>query len=364
MRIASPRGPRPVPHGVLSACLLAFPSLAFLLLAWGSPSRAAAEASSAGGPALVTVFEGAPVHFLPDSAAKYERPGLTAADGGRLVRTRVTLPEIAGPHRITALLTVRPVPKTDREVFDRWDRAGNVRLVEGGMPPLEVVRFMTAYGGRTDHEVDVTHLAPLLRGERTFEAFVDTWSSPGWTLDVALRYTPVRDHDNATWASPLFYADSFNREEMPAGAEVDVEIPAGLRRVVMKYLSTGHCTDGTDADEFISKANVISVDGTVVARYHPWRDDCRKYRDRNPYTARWTDGSWSSDYARSGWCPGTEVLPLEFDLTDHLTPGRHRIGFCIEDIRPKDENGHFGYWRVSAHLVGWDRPPDLWRNEE
>ena len=80
----------------------------------------------------------------------------------------------------------------------------------------------------------------------------------------------------------------------------------------------------------ISKANVISVDGVVVARFHPWRDDCRRFRDRNPYCARWTDGSWSSDYGRSGWCPG--------------------------------KDGHYGYWRLSAHLVGWDRPPRLWLN--
>ena len=47
---------------------------------------------------------------------------------------------------------------------------------------------------------------------------------------------------------------------------------------------------------------VLAVDGVVVARFHPWRDDCLEFRDRNPYCARWTDGSWSSDYSRSGWC--------------------------------------------------------------
>ena len=135
-----------------------------------------------------------------------------------------------------------------------------------------------------------------------------------------------------------------------------------MKRVVLRYLSTGHCTDGTDEDEFVSKANVISVDGVVVARVHPWRNDCRGMRDRNPYCARWTDGSWSSDYSRSGWCPGDVVAPMEFDLTDRLAPGRHRIGIRVEDVRAKDANGHFGYWRVSASVIGWDHTPRLWRN--
>ena len=41
-----------------------------------------------------------------------------------------------------------------RNVVDRWDRAGWVRLVKPGMAPVELCRFMTAYGGAIEHEVD------------------------------------------------------------------------------------------------------------------------------------------------------------------------------------------------------------------
>jgi hypothetical protein len=157
--------------------------------------------------------------------------------------------------------------------------------------------------------------------------------------------------------------DSYDRESAPHGIDVSVEIPKGMVRVVLEYTATGHCTDGKDADEFISKANVIAVDGHVVARFHPWRDDCRSVRDRNPFTSHWADGSWSSDYSRSGWCPGTAVLPREFDLTDVLKPGRHRMRFVVEDVRPRDADGAYGYWRLSARLVGWDVAPALWTND-
>jgi hypothetical protein len=328
-----------------------------------APSIAAPASAVQPAPIAVELFRDCPLSYAPDSAPSRGVPGVSFEENGRTARVVADLPEIAPPHRITALVTVRPVARNDREVFDRYDRAGSVRLATEGCPDVEVVRFITPYGGRMDCEVDVTHLAPLLRGRRTFRAHIDTWSSPAWRIDVALRYTPVAQYDAATWATPLYFTDSFNRQSMPSGDSVTVEIPPGLARVVLRYLSTGHCTDGTDADEFVSKANVIAVDGVVVARLHPWRDDCRRFRDRNPYCARWTDGSWSSDYSRSGWCPGVEVLPVEFDLTDHLTPGRHAVRFEVEDMRPKDEKGNFGYWRISAHLVGWNKPPALWRNE-
>lgn len=351
-------------RGVAAAvCLTA--SLFLHVPAWGADPEPAPVATRGSSPRIteIAIFRDAPIRWSPDSLRFFARRGLSYVDAGRGVVTTVALPTLRGPHRITAVLTVHPVPKSDREVCDRYDRAGSIRMAVPGAPDLEVLRFITAYGGSTRHEVDVTALAPLLQGRRTFTAHIDTWTSPAWTVDVSLRYTPVADYEDPTWAAPLYRTDNFNREAMPEGDSATIVIPPGLARVVLRYTATGHCTDGVDADEFVSKANVIAVDGVVVARFHPWRDDCRSFRDRNPYCARWTDGRWSSDYARSGWCPGVEVLPQEFDLTDHLRAGRHTIRIAIEDMRPKDAKGNYGYWRVAAALVGWKSPPRLWRNE-
>jgi len=341
------------------------PASKILTLCLGAAIIATAAASLAGTPAgrlTAPVFEDAMVHFNPDTTSKYSLPDLHHEDNGRIAWTEVLLPADPPSGRIHAHLTLHPVPKTDRDVWDRWDRAGNLRLVLDGLPDLEIARFMTSYGGRTDHVVDVSELAPLLRGERRVRAFVDTWVSPAWRIDLTLAYTPDTLYTPPVWTEPIFFTDSFNAHDFPDGAEVRVTVPQGLQRVVLRYLSTGHCTDGRGADEFIAKANVITVDGAVVHRFHPWRDDCRRFRDRNPYCARWTSGYWSSDFSRSGWCPGDEVLPLELDLSDHLTAGEHTVRFVIEDMRPRDEDGHYGYWRVSAAVVGWDAPPRLWRN--
>ena len=101
---------------------------------------------------------------------------------------------------------------------------------------------------------------------------------------------------------------------------------------------------------------MLLVDGQEVFRWRPWRDDCGDFRAVNPYCAKWADGSWSSDYSRSGWCPGDVADPEFIDLSDWLTPGDHTVTWKVEDIRPKDpedEDGHHGYWRISASLAGW-----------
>jgi hypothetical protein len=270
------------------------------------------------------------------------------------IRT-VALPEAPADTRIIARVATRPIAKDEISVHDPWDRAGNVRLSLPGRPDIEIVKFVTAYGGVTEHEVDITHLAPALQGECVFRGFVDTWLSPAWRMDFSLVFeTTEEDRDPPDWVRPLLHEPSATAESLgDAGYAVAVELPEDTDRAVLYYLVSGHCTDGRDEDEFVSKDNVISVDGIVVERFRPWRDDCRRFRELNPYTRRWSDGWWSSDYSRSGWCPGDWVPPVTLDLTDHLGPGTHTVRFNIEGVRPRGDDDHLGYWRVSSYLVGW-----------
>jgi hypothetical protein len=293
---------------------------------------------------------------------------VTASENGRVISRTLQVEPPPGRSRILARVATRGVPADEQSVHDKWDRAGDVRLVVPGQPDIELVKFVTAYGGATEHEVDVTHLAPLLRGEVTFLGFVDTWTSPGWKMDFELQFLPRPEEPEPSWmaewtegeeaAPPDWVRSTFYEPELTAALlaagdrEAAVEIPAGTRRVIMYVLSSGHCTDGHNADEFVTKDNIVLVDGVEAHRFAPWRTDCARFRDRNPYCRRWFDGSWSSDFDRSGWCPGDVVEPVTFDLTDRLPPGSHRLGLRVEDIRPKDDSG-YGYWRVSAYLVGW-----------
>lgn len=303
----------------------------------------------------VQVFDSASIHFSPDSAGRFATSGVRTEDNGRVISRTLDMPTFDSTTRISAHLIISPIPKDEIEVHDRWDRAGDVRIAIPGKPDLELIKFITAYGGRTEYLVDVTQLSPVLRGEVTFKAFIDTWVSPAWTIDLELVYEPDSLERHTRWVESIVFEQSYTREvQGDTGILASVQVPLGQKRVILHYYVSGHCTDGTDADEFVKKDNVISVDGVVVYRFQPWRDDCRRFREINPYTRRWSDGYWSSDYSRSGWCPGDYVKPLELDLTDHLTPGPHTIRFAIENVRPKNEKGDHGYWRVSGVIMGVD----------
>lgn len=332
-------------------------ALAVLLLLL-QPHVAASRTSE-----VVEVFTSESVHFYPSAPDTLTSPGVTVEDNGRVVVTSVELEPPDWPHRILAVVSTEPVPKDEVSVHDPWDRAGNVQLRTRGRPHIELVKFVTAYGGATEHRVDVTHLAPVLQGECEFAGFVDTWLSPAWKLSLSIEFEPAEEWElletNASpaasdWVLPLLYEQDATAPNLgESGYEVSVVVPDGIERAILYYLASGHCTDGRDEDEFVSKDNVISVDGMVVKRFRPWRDDCVNLREVNPYTRRWSDGWWSSDYSRSGWCPGDDVPPVRADLTDHLRPGGHAMTFNVEDVRPRDENDHHGYWRISGYLVGW-----------
>jgi len=305
-------------------------------------------------PDTIIIFNQNVIHFAPDEPNKYDTNKVFAEDNGRIISARILLPEYNKQTKISAYLAIHPIPKNEVSVCDPWDRAGNIRLSIEGQPDIEIIKFITSYGGFTKYETDISYLAPLLKDSCTIKGFIDTWLTPGWKVDFNLIYKPTEEQNNPDWASNLMYTDSYNDADMSnEGLTVKIKIPDSVKRVKLHYLVSGHCTDGTDADEFVSKDNIIYVDNCAVYRYKPWRDDCRNFRDVNPYTRRWSDGWWSSDFSRSGWCPGDMVLPLELDLTDHLTPGEHMVRFVIEDVRPKDDNGHYGYWRISSHFFGW-----------
>ena len=116
----------------------------------------------------------------------------------------------------------------------------------------------------------------------------------------------------------------------------------------MRYLSTGH--GGWDnGDEFVPKENVILIDGQPRFRHTPWRSDCGTFRVYNPASGNFWNGMSSSDYSRSGWCPGTATQPVYFDLTG-LTPGEHTLTVAIP--QGQREGTYFSAWNVSGVLVG------------
>lgn len=269
------------------------------------------------------------------------------------------------------------------------------------VPTVELMRFMTPFGvghfsspddSLTRHrkpvyidqwadsvswEQDITDLYPLLEGGAYVGIFIDTWTPEGYiasmTIDVDesdLAYDPMqRSHVeplmNTVYYEGQTYPDLFARRDVT----IAFDIPEGARNVRLKYIVTGH-GGHSSGDEFVEKRNIVSIDGKEVLNFVPWRSDCASFRRFNPGTGVWLrkrlasyiDGDHysekmveeplaSSDLSRSNWCPGSDVVPEEVELTD-LRPGKHTFTVSIPEAQEIDGN-KLNHWLVSAYLV-WD----------
>lgn len=271
----------------------------------------------------------------------------------------------------------------------------------GYEPTVELMRFMTPFGvghysssndTLTHHrkpvyidqwadsvswEQNITDLYPLLEGGAYVGLFIDTWTPEGYLASASIRIDesklacdvmPRRHVEplmNTVYYIGQTYPDIFARRDVSA----DFTIPKGARNVRLKYIVTGH-GGHSGGDEFVQKENIISVDGEKVLNFIPWRNDCASFRRFNPATGVWLrerlasyiseDGYKekmveepvaSSDFSRSNWCPGSDVVPEEVELAG-IQPGKHTFTVSIPQAQEIDGN-KLNHWLVSAYLV-WE----------
>lgn len=242
--------------------------------------------------------------------------------------------------------------------------------------PLELVRFFTPFGvhhynGRVQvegmkwqdeayYKQEITDLAACLHGDVWIGAFIGNYDGGGHRLTLDLKAYPQSeewtDSNAQAWLLPLFntcnvlemsgqnYGKFFGTDSLT----VRFYLPDSVEHVRLRYLSTGH--GGWDTgDEFVPKENHLLIDGQHVFSHTPWRTDCGTYRDKNPVSGTSWTGTTSSDYSRSGWCPGTATQPVYFDLS-WLAPGWHTLTVAIPQGAPVE--GGFSGWNVSGCLVG------------
>jgi hypothetical protein len=292
----------------------------------------------------VSVFDNVGIQFGGDVNWNTQS-GVTRLDNGRLVERTITLPELGDYSRVTAQLNIWAQD-------DHWDRAGNIQLVTAG-GTVELHKFITGFGGTTSHQQDVTNLIPFLReGPVTIRAFVDTWVPQAWAIDFGLTVEESSEEPAPTWNRRVFNDQDWRAAEFTNNRRANnVNIPAGLEKVYLNYLVSGHASDGSGGDEFTQRHHRIFIDGVEVFHEVPWRTDGINFRSVNPWSGRWGD-VWSSDLHRAGWIPGDDVDPYVIDATQYLTPGRHLVEYQIEGIQPDGSDG-YGYWRASSYVTGF-----------
>ena len=252
-----------------------------------------------------------------------------------------------------------------------------IKLEKDYTPLVELVRFFTPFGvhhfnqyrslndkeweDAAYYKQDVSDLRQFLQGDVYIGAFIGNYDAGGHKITLDLKAYPESyewsgNTDEHFWTLPLFntcnvmemsgqnYGKLFETDSLT----VTFTVPEGLKSLRLRYLSTGH--GGWDSgDEFVPKENVILIDGQPRFRHTPWRSDCGTFRVFNPASGNFWNGLSSSDYSRSGWCPGTATQPVYFDLTG-LTPGTHTLTIAIP--QGQREGTYFSAWNVSGVLIG------------
>lgn len=244
------------------------------------------------------------------------------------------------------------------------------------LPPLELMRFFTSFGAGHFNEQakiqgynwadsvvykqDITALLPSLQGEVWIGVFIGNYDKGGHKASLNFKYYPGDGAEDKnlkkTWMMPAFnttnlmemagqeYGTMFDKDSLT----VTVDVPAGVKNLRLRYLTTGHGGWG-NGDEFVPKQNEIFVDGKRVYHFIPWREDCATYRMLNPASGNFGNGLSSSDLSRSNWCPGTITLPVEIPLPE-LKEGKHTLKVAIPLGKP--EGTSFSAWNVSGVLIG------------
>lgn len=247
-------------------------------------------------------------------------------------------------------------------------------------PLLELVRFFTPFGvGKFNGRVQLDgitwrneayyrqEITDIYRHYMGVTAYIGAWignyDAGGHLLTVDIKSYPnsysgdyEEDYEHPGEVTPLFntcnvlemagqnYGKLFGTDSLT----VTFTVLPHAQQARLRYISTGHGGWG-EGDEFVPKTNTILIDGKPAFTHTPWREDCGCYRDLNPVSGNFWNGLSSSDFSRSGWCPGTATQPVYFDLMPWADGREHTLTVAIPQGKPVE--GMFSHWAVSGALI-------------
>ena len=257
-------------------------------------------------------------------------------------------------------------------------------------PNIELLRFMTPFGVGffNNHESiksrqpvyipkwednvswhqDITHLLNLLEDEVYIGVYIDTWTKEGYNLSVSLNFeeSKITNHikkekrviplvNTTKYVSDQGYYDNFSNENL----STSFNLSSPIKNAKLYYITTGH-GGHAEGDEFSKKEHIITFNNKIIKQFTPWRDDCASFRRFNPHSGVWTETTtWkgeqieeriaSSDYSRSNWCPGSDVIPEIINLDD-LNSGNHTIEIAVPEAQAINGN-KINYWMTSTYII-------------
>jgi hypothetical protein len=243
-------------------------------------------------------------------------------------RTWVDLPDAATMAGFdTLLVDLRHVCDPSEQEWgncDAWDAGNRLHLCDADDPEVcteLVARWITTYHREARWLVDASEALPRLR-EGGAHRFHYNGARGGHFITTRLLFANVGKGAEPFRIDPLWEGGSWNDTYNDDHPPMTIEVPADATRVHLSVTITGHgMSDAYNCAEFCDHQHTFTVVGESFVAEHPEMGNqkgCLEQIDNG--TVPNQHGTWW--FERSSWCPGKQVDPWVFDITDQVTPGQ------------------------------------------
>lgn len=231
---------------------------------------------------------------------------------------------------------------------DAWDVIQALWLCDGQTCDIELARFITTYHREGRWLADASGLLAYLRegGNRRLQL---RGVREGHLVSLRLLLGNEGKGGTPYAAQALWRGGAFNADYDANHAPLTVDVPADAVRATLHVLVTGHgFGSGDNCAEFCDHQHVFRVGDATHRVEHPEIGDvegCLNQIGQGTVPNQY--GTWW--YARSSWCPGKQVDPWVFELTDQMVPGQPLT--LSYSTNHGDVTG--GNVELTSHVVFW-----------
>lgn len=217
----------------------------------------------------------------------------------------------------------------------------------------ELARYITPYAGNYENTwsrtyyFDVTDYQSIFNDSVIIRGFYDGWQD-GWKISTRfamIEGTPGRSvigYANL-WTGRYTYGEVDNPIQNQVTPQT-VQVPAGAKYAKIKAVTTGHRFGGAEnCAEFCEKTHSFHVDGQKAGDQYLWRTTCGE----NPEFPQ--AGTWL--YDRAGWCPGEEVFPYEYNITEFINKDSITIDYQFDDYTWDNGNPPAPSYYIGAQVI-------------
>lgn len=226
----------------------------------------------------------------------------------------------------------------------------------------EVARWITPYWREGRWVTDISQMLPLIAqgGRRTFRWYSKHQFDPrevpyyiSLSFRLSNRNRGMRPSEVRTlWSSE---GEAFNSTYDSRHAPQRFTVPAGVRKVELYSLITGHGAEGGQCAEFCNHVHNFAVNGGAPAVIrHPdaqSNDGCANRVGEGVVPNQ--HGTWY--FGRGGWCPGQDVRPTVTDITSQLRMGaENEVAYTtLLGASPLAAGRSYGSINHATYLIFW-----------